>query len=289
MDTLARTYVRGRYQRNEIGGPAKRAIAQSLRTLCDTFGQRPISQLGPKMIDRWLATISHLAPSTRRNHVSRVRKFCRWLVHEGHLRRDPTQHLEPIRQPRKAVVTFAGPEIDHLLAHVSHDDRAVLVITLMWDACGRCAEVAGIQVEDFDQHRRTLTLRGKGGHEREIPLSDQTNELLIAYLARHGLSHGPVLRSRNEPSEGISGSTLSHYVREWMVSAGVKTRALDGRSAHALRRTGGSELMEATGNIRVPQAYLGHARIETTARYYLRPVSMPELRAGVDARRGKAA
>lgn len=48
--------------------------------------------------------------------------------------------------------------------------------------------------------------------------------------------------------------------------------------------------MEACDNIRVVQAQLGHARIETTARYYLRPVSMEKMREAMDKRhRPKAA
>lgn len=281
---LARAYVAGRYKRGEIGAATRRNLDQTLRTLCAVHGRRPVAQLGPNMIDRWLASIAHLSPTTRRNHVSRVRRFCRWLIHCGHLRRDPTLRLDPIRQPRKAVVTLTAGEIERLLAHVAHDDRATLVVTLMWDACARCSEVAGIGVEDYDPQRRMLTLRGKGGHEREIPLSHRTAAMLSTYIAAHGLGHGPLLRSRNDLAVGVAGATLSHYVRGWMIAAGVKVRARDGRSAHALRRTGGSELMEASGNIRVPQAYLGHARIETTARYYLRPVALDELRSAVEAR-----
>lgn len=70
-----------------------------------------------------------------------------------------------------------------------------------------------------------------------------------------------------------------------MWDAGIKQRPHDGRSAHTLRRTCLSELMEACGDVQVVQEVAGHARPDTTIRHYLRRVSDARMRDAMDLRR----
>ena len=91
------------------------------------------------------------------------------------------------------------------------------------------------------------------------------------------------------PIENDSARTISGYTRRWLRDAGVKSRSLDGRSAHGLRRTAGSDVMDACGDIRVVQEMLGHSQIETTARYYLRPVTLAQMRAAMEGRTYRSA
>jgi integrase len=69
----------------------------------------------------------------------------------------------------------------------------------------------------------------------------------------------------------------------WMRAAEIKTRAHDGRSAHGLRRTAASDVMDSSGDIRIVQAMLGHVRIESTA-FYLRPVPLDKMREAMEGR-----
>lgn len=111
---------------------------------------------------------------------------------------------------------------------------------------------------------------------------------LVAYLDVVGWTAGPLVRSVRG-LEPLAPATISKYVRELMASSGVKLRARDGRSAHGLRRTAGSDVMERCGDVQVVQAMLGHAQIETTAQYYLRPVSVARLREAMEGREYRVA
>lgn len=280
---LARAYIGGRYRRGEIGEATRDAITYTLSTVVKIHGMRPVSQLGPKIIDRWLETISDRAPSTRRNMLSRVRHFCRWLIAEGHLRRDPTAHVPSIRQPRRVPVTLNAEQV-MAIRTAAIDSRARAVLALMLDVGCRCVEVANLTVEDYDPDQRIVRLRGKGGHERDVPVSRDTAKILNAYLDETGVVGGPLIRSHNDPTSGLKADTVSKYVRGWLTDLGVKQRAFDGRSAHGLRRTAGSDVMDACGDVRIVQAILGHSRIETTARYYLRPVTIEKMREAMELR-----
>lgn len=274
-------YVNGRRSRGEIKASTASDLRWTLAGLDRSFGHRPLDQLGPAAIDRWLATIGNLSDATRREYLSRVRGFAQWLVATGKIRTDPTAHVPTIRQARRAPRTLSGEQVVALL-RVLPDRRARAIVLLMVGCGCRCAEVASLRVEDYD--RLTITVRGKADHERVIPVPGAVAKAIDDYLDETGVVAGPLIRSQLNPSQGVAPATLSHYVRGWMRDARIKTRALDGRSAHALRRTAASDVMERSRDVRAVQAMLGHERLETTARSYLRPVSMDALRDAMSGR-----
>lgn len=283
LTPLVHRYVTGRHKRSELVRRTARDLRYTLYGLAEVHGQRPVAQLGPAIIDRWLETIGHLAPSTRRLYLSRVRGFCQWLVAHRHIRRDPTAHVPPIVQPRQQPRTLTQAEIARLYT-IAPDTRARAIIGLMVGCGCRCIEVSRLQVSDYDPAGRTILLTGKGRHERLIPVPEETAEALDAYLSDVGAPGGPLIRSRKYPRSPMTAQTISKYMGRWLAQAGVKQAPLDGRSAHALRRTAASDVMDVSGDIRAVQEMLGHARIETTARGYLRPVSMEQLREAMEGR-----
>lgn len=275
-------YLTGRVRRGEITTKTAASYRYRLHQFATSFGRRPIDQLGPAAIDRWLEQIGHRAPATRREYLSVVRVFCRWMVAQGAIASDPTGHVAAIPQPRRAPVTLTAAEVAAVLAHAP-DVRARAIVWLMVGCGTRCVEVARLRVEDYDPRGLTVRLVGKGGHERVIPVPSGAARALDAYLDEVGRCAGPLFRSRRDGGP-IRTETMSRYVRAWMIAAGVKVRPLDGRSAHGLRRTAGSDVMDRSGDLRAVQEMLGHASIETTARHYLRLVSMEQLREAMAGR-----
>lgn len=274
-------YLHGRYQRGEIGLSTVKDLRWTLNGLDESFGDRPLSTFGRAAVDRWLATIRDRSDSTRREYLSRVRGFCSWLVDEGKVRTDPTRHVPPIRQARRAVRTLPESDVATLLRYAP-SARARAVLWLMVGCGLRCVEVARLKVEDYDG--RTIVVTGKSSHQRVLPVPVRVAAAVNAYLDQVGVTAGPLIRSELIPSQGLSPKTLSGYVREWMIDAGVKARALDGRSAHALRRTCASDIADAGVDLRVVQELLGHVRLETTALHYLRRVPMEAMREAMEGR-----
>lgn len=284
LPPLIDEYLRGRVARGELTRASARDIRYCLIQFSDTFGRRPLSQLGRKAVDRWLESIGHRAPATRREYLSRVRTFCRWLQREGHIKTDPTEHVQPIQQPRHVPVTLTTSQVAALL-RVCSNARDAAIVQLMVGCGLRCVEIARLRVEDYDSAARTVRVTGKALHQRELPVPADTARAVDAYLDSAGRVAGPLFRSQVVANSGLSSRTLSHYVRRWLRAAGVKSMPRDGRSAHALRRTAGSDVMDRSNDVRVVQAMLGHARIETTAKYYLRPVPLDRLREAMEGRR----
>ena len=280
LQPLVTEYLRARTARGELLAQSARSMSYTLGRLADTHGRRPLTQFGPKTIDRWLEVIGGFAPATRRLHLSRARGLCAWMVANGHLKADPTRHVPTIRQPRHVPVTLTDWQVAALLA-VLPDTRAEAIVWLLIGCGLRCVELERLRVEDYDPHARTILVRGKGGHERVLPVPTPTADALDRHLDVVGRRAGPVFAGQRGPLRAV---TFGVYVRRWLVESGVKVGALDGRSAHGLRRTAGSDVMARTGNLQLVQTMLGHAKPETTARFYLRPVSVEQLREAMEGR-----
>lgn len=104
-------------------------------------------------------------------------------------------------------------------------------------------------------------MRGKGGEQRLLPITDQTWSAFVAYVGR-ARTAGPVIRSVYRPSEGLSAQYVSVLVSEAMAQAGVAG------TGHALRHSMAAHVLRGgRGDIRDVQVALGHANLSTTAVY----------------------
>ncbi len=283
LTTHMNQYLHGRRTRGEISASTAADYRWTLHGLVESFGDRPLHMFGPAAIDRWLETIGHHSDATRREYLSRARQFCGWLTATGRIRNDPTGHVPRIRQATHVPRTLTATQIAQLL-RVLPDNRARAIVWLMVGCGCRCVEVARLRVEDYDPDGRTILLTGKAGNERIIPTPTTVAQALDAYLDDAGIRSGPLIRSKLRPSHGLSPKTLSGYLRCWLRQAAVKTRPHDGRSAHALRRTCASDVIDAGYDVRIAQHILGHARLETTVRHYVRPVTIRAMREAMEAR-----
>lgn len=277
---LVNEYVRTRLARGIFNARTGRCVHYDLVNFAQSFGARPLTKLNVSVIEKWME-IGHLAPSTRRNRLSYVRVFCDWLVDKGHIKRNPTKDFPPISLPRRVPVTFQQNEVAKVIAACGNDRRGLAIVWMMVGLGCRCVEVSRADIDDYDRVAKTIKLRGKAGHERILPVPDEVAAALDAYHNETGRSPGPIIRQINRKGgytyDRLSPQTISDYMTRVMRKAEVKGRIFDGKSAHGLRRTAASDVMDRTGNIQIVQALLGHAKIETTT-IYLRPVPLDDLR-----------
>lgn len=289
LTTHTTTYITERRRRGEISRRSAKNHRYVLDGLDRSFGSRPMTHLTRRSIDRWMETIGHLAPTTRRNHLNTVRGFCRWLVMCGLIDRDPTEGVARIPQPRSVPRAMTEADVATLWLHLP-DRRARAIVALMVGCGLRCVEVARLTVDDYDPDGQTLRVVGKGMHERELPVPAEVGTEVDAYLRSiGGVMSGPLVRSTRSPARGLSAQTISTYLSRWMEGAGLKVGRWDGRSAHALRHTAASDVLERCHDLRVVQEMLGHQHLSSTS-IYLRRAGMARLRDAMEGRHyGQAA
>lgn len=152
------------------------------------------------------------------------------------------------------------------------DLRSRLCVSLMLHEGLRRGEVARLQWGDLYPADRVMVVRGKGGHERVVPVSAATWALLDGAPRR--AAH--VVWSLRRPYLGVMPETVTDIVRDVMRTAGVQA------TPHALRHTAATDALRAGVDLRTVQKFLGHATVVTTERYL--PWLVDDLRPAVDTR-----
>ena len=259
-------------------------------------GRSALDSLDLTDLRRWLAGMarSGLARTTLARRVSSARTYMAWAVREGLREDDPTVRLAspaadatlpPVLQRGQMdrllaalaeAVTAAEASEDPAAAAVSRRDLAV--VELLYATGIRVAELSGLDVDDLDPGRRTLTVIGKGNRQRTVPYGGPAADAVADWLA-HGR---PVLTQADSGPAlflGVRGGRLG--VRQ--VRA-VVDRALEGlgdtsaRGPHALRHTAATHLLDGGADLRSVQEVLGHSSLQTTQVYT--HVSIDRLRDG---------
>ena len=256
---------------------------------------RRMDQYAPATINRRLAAISALftfaalRDTALTNPVPKGRE-ARWLVpgeRSGMLahtrRRAKNRSSLRLREPRRLPVALSAQQAAELLGSFrTWRDRAIAGLMLY---CGlRSAEVLGLGVVDVDIGGRWLTVIGKGDRQRRVPLDTDVASVIQVYLLTERpesdsprlflVAKGP---TRGRPLTAAGLRTIFRYHRDL-------TGIVAGHP-HALRHTFGTALAEAGVDLAVMQALLGHAHVDTTARYvHLAPA---HVKAEFDAARDR--
>jgi integrase len=99
----------------------------------------------------------------------------------------------------------------------------------------------------------------------ECTLSSATQTLLETWLAQTGKKQtAPLFTGRNNTGKPASPRQLSRLVKGWAAMIGLDATAY---GTESLRRTRAAHIMHKTGNLEAVRVLLGHAKIESTARY----------------------
>jgi integrase/recombinase XerD len=179
--------------------------------------------------------------------------------------------------PRKLPLALSQEQVSRLLAEpkpttvIGLRDRALLA--LLYGTGIRASECASLHNSQVDLKELAITVRGKGGHERVIPLNPQLAELLGAYLRARGpaLPSAPFFRSRL--GRLLSRGGVYERVRTW----GQRSRIGVRLSPHRMRHTFATHLVRAGVGLVTIRDLLGH-RLITSTQVYLH-VTADDLRA----------
>lgn len=280
-------YLRARIGRGELAPSTVYAQRSTLQRYAQAVGpDRPVTA-AMRRSQRWWDSLQ-CSPSSARAQLATVRTFLRWCVQQRWLPRHPLDHVRAPREPRRLPVTMDVLAVGQLLEALP-DVRAYAMAVLMVQCGLRCSEVSRLCMEHLDQRQRTMLVHGKGGHQRVLPLPDQAWQALHAYLDAHPApGHGPLFRSYLDHTKPVSAGHISNLFTAWMQQAGVKRRPHDGVSAHALRRTCASDMLDQGASVRTVQLALGHAHLNTTE-VYLRGLDGEQLRPSMEGRTYSAA
>jgi site-specific recombinase XerD len=216
-------------------------------------------------------------------HVVILRSFYRAIVAMGHLEpsANPMAGFPTIKAvPKKLPVVLSTDEVEQLLTTPDTDtvlglrDRAIL--SLLYGTGIRASECASLRASDVDLDGMTVTVTGKGGHQRTIPLNERVVAALDIYARARGatLPTAPFFRSRR--GRAMSRGAVYERVRTLAVRARIRKTV----SPHRLRHTFATHLVKAGVGLVTIRDLLGH-RLITSTQIYLH-VTAHDLREAAD-------
>jgi site-specific recombinase XerD len=172
----------------------------------------------------------------------------------------------PYPQDRRRLPTvLSREEVSRLINAAGTLFRRTLLMTLYGTGMRR-AELAHLKVRDIDSQRMIIrVVAGKGGKDRDLPLSPVLLEILREYWRwrKPRLYLFPTRTCSRSLDQPISDKTVWIACSEAARRAGISKRV----TPHTLRHSWATHLLEAGTDLRTIQVLLGHGDLETTAQY----------------------
>jgi integrase/recombinase XerC len=222
-----------------------------------------------------------------------LRTFFKFLVRDGRLKSNPAELISAPRLPKKLPSYLTEREAAMVVEMPQGDSlkqlRSRAILELLYASGLRVAELVGLNDENVDMPQQLVRVFGKGRKQRIVPFGDLAAQALGGYLAeRNRLSlaqpdangHTPVFVSTR--GHRLNGREVRRLVEI------VRTQLPSGRrlTAHTLRHTFATHLLERGADLRAIQELLGHSSLATTEKYT--HVTLEHLRAEYDKAHPKA-
>ena len=212
-----------------------------------------------------------LARSTVARKAAALRRFFAFLAEEGLRGDDPGRSLPTPGSRRALPRVLSHADVDRLFAVVdarlwrerptASDLRLSALLELLYGSGLRASELVSLPRNSVHPDRPFLILKGKGGRERLVPISDRAR-VAVAAWRDHVASDRAFLFPSGKTH--ISRIRLFQIIRALGAEAGIPP---DRISPHVLRHAFATHLLEGGADLRALQSMLGHADIATTEIY----------------------
>jgi integrase/recombinase XerD len=254
-------------------GAAKNTVAayRSDLALASGFLQGRLSIAAPDDLARLGAEWLALSKSSVARKSAALRRFFAFLADEGFRADDPGAALPRPGASRGLPKVLDHADIDRLFAAIAariaryppdpNDLRLSALVELLYGSGLRATELVSLPRRAVAPDRPYLILRGKGGKERLVPLSDRARAAVAVWRA-----HVPEESAWLFPS----GRSFLSRIRLYQLLKGLAAEAgipPDRVSPHVLRHAFATHLLAGGADLRALQSMLGHADIATTEIY----------------------
>ncbi|RVU21136.1 site-specific tyrosine recombinase XerD [Methylobacterium oryzihabitans] len=265
-------------------GAAANTLAAYRRDLDDYLAYLGAHTLDPATVEApavrgYMADLAGrgLSASSSARRLSCLRGFHRFLYAEGLAETDPTAPVAGPKRGRPLPKVLSVAEVDRLLAvakaaaerpdagpgEAARGRRMLCLLELLYATGLRVSELVALPRAAARTRERFLMVRGKGGRERLVPLTDVARAAMIAHLADLPAA-GPWLFPADSESGHLTRQAFARDLKAVAAAAGIRA---DRVSPHVLRHAFASHLLQNGADLRVVQELLGHADISTTQIY----------------------
>ena len=235
-----------------------------------------LRDLDAQAIRRFVARL-HAAGLTGRTlalTLSAWRGFYRWLSRHRGFSANPVQGVRAPKSPRHLPRSLSVEQAQQLLESVPPHilatpkgarDRAMF--ELLYSSGLRLAELIALDAADgrLDLKQAEVTVTGKGGKTRTVPVGGRARDALRDWLKARALLAAPQERALFVGARGrrIAPGAVQTRLRAWAKRQGLGAAV----HPHMLRHSFASHVLQSSQDLRAVQEMLGHASISTTQIY----------------------
>jgi len=232
-------------------------------------GQPPAACDAP-LLQAYMAGLHRagLAARTATRRLSALRQFHRFLLREGLRNDDPTALLDAPRLPRTLPKYLNEQEVEALLdaARRMAGQRGAVAraaLEILYATGLRVSELLALPRRALAGDAAVLLIRGKGGRERIVPLSEPAKQAAAGLAAQQDQSTRHLFPGR-DPRRALTRQAFFLLLKDVALAAGLDPARV---SPHVLRHSFASHLLAHGADLRSLQLLLGHADIATTQIY----------------------
>jgi site-specific recombinase XerD len=250
-------------QRRNYSQTTTRTYLRAVAGFAKHFGKAP-DQLGPDEIRRYQAHLieeRRIGVRTAANHTAALRFFFVKTLKRPYA----LEEVPYPKRPRRLPIVLSQEEAIALINSAKNLYHRAMLETL-YSTGMRRAELCQLKVEDIDSHRMVIHIRqGKGGKDRDVPLSANLLETLRAYWRwmRPKIYLFPGTVNNWRADKPITTKNVWEACAEAARRAGITKRV----SPHLLRHSFATHLLENGADLLTVQALLGHTDLKHTAIY----------------------
>ena len=246
------------------------AYRRDLQALSDWSATQAVADVGATDTEQLRAFITAenrrgLSPKSLQRRLSACRSYFSWLLKHGRITASPAATLRAPRAPRKLPQVLDADEASRLVevptdAPLGLRDRALL--ELFYSSGLRLSELCSLRWHGLDLANGYVTVLGKGGKQRLVPVGTHARKALHAWRGEQKpAADAPVFPGRG-------GGPISQRAVQLRMKLLAQQQGLFKHvHPHMLRHSFASHILESSGDLRGVQELLGHADIATTQIY----------------------
>ena len=231
-------------------------------------------EFSPEHVDGFIAQLFEegLSRNSQSRILSGVRNFCKFLLIEGLIERDPLELVDSPRPERKLPDVLGVDEIQAIIEAIDLSRKEGIrnraILETMYSCGLRVSEVVGLRKSCIDEVEGMVKVIGKGNKERIIPIGELALDTIARYIEEYrnfldietGYEDTLFLGRRGRE---LTRQMVFTMLRRTTHEAGIRKQV----SPHTFRHSFATHLMESGADIRVVQEMLGHSSVSTTEIY----------------------
>jgi integrase/recombinase XerD len=230
-----------------------------------------LSSAGAGELQKLAESWTELSRATTARKSASLRRFYHFLADEGLRGDDPSSALPRPGKAQRLPKTMSHDDVNMLFAELERrcsvvhprpaDLRLAALIELLYGSGLRATEAVSLDLRAISSDRPFAILKGKGGKERMVPVSDRARAAIARWLTVRPPGSNWLFPSGKS---FLSRVRLFQLLRELAAAVGLQPERV---SPHVLRHAFATHLLEGGADLRALQSMLGHADIATTEIY----------------------